>query len=122
MQLIFWSYILEHLNNLSWQLCTENKYSIIETMRYKKFLDIGLKLINNRIDIVEIAGQTEIQVRVTGNDTLKDKLLKMDDVDILYEYKMVEESNEKEVVLNIKVNKICELVANNINIKHIYDY
>jgi len=113
---------LKDIDNTIKIIHTENKYSIIETMRYKKFLDIVLKLINNKIDIVEIAGQTEIQARVTGNDTLKDKLLKMDDIDILYEYKMFDESNEKDVMLNIKVNKICELVANNINIKHIYDY
>ena len=99
---------------------SEKNYYIIEVPRYKQFMDILLKLITNGTEIIEIAGQTEIQIRISIDK--KEILKKINGVDILYDYTMFDGANEKDVMLNVKLNKICELVKNNIKIKHIYDY
>ena len=100
----------------------EKNYYIIEIPRYKQFTDIMLKLIMNKIEIIEIAGQTEIQVKILLKKTNLKTINNMDYVDILYDYAMFDDVDEKNVVLSIKIDKIHELIKNNIDIKHIYDY
>ena len=95
----------------------EGNYYIIEIPRYKKFKQLVINMISNGIEIVEIAGQNEIQVKIGLND--KNKVEALDSVDILYDYEMYEDSY---VLINIKVDKLFDLLNNDIEIKHIYDY
>jgi len=99
---------------------SENNYYIIEMPRYKQFMDILLKLITNNVEIIEVAGQTEIQVRVAFSK--KNKLIESDGIEVLYDYSMFDDMPEKDVLVSIKVNKIIDLIKSNIKIKHIYDY
>jgi len=94
----------------------EGNYYIIETPRYKQLMDIIFKLLANKIEIIEIAGQTEIQIRVSD---LKENQL--NDLEVLYDYSMYDDKN-KETIINVKLNKIIDLINKNIKIEHIYDY
>lgn len=98
---------------------SEGEYYIIETPRYKQLMNIIFKLLLNHIKIIEIAGQNEIQIRIKTQN--KNQFVEMDGIEILYDYSMFDDNN-KEIILNVKLDKIMELLKQNIKIEHIYDY
>jgi predicted SAM-dependent methyltransferase len=88
----------------------EGSYYVVEVSRYKQFMKILLDMLLNNIEIMEISGQTEIQVRVKN-------INKVEGVEILYNY-----PENKSMIISVPVNKIIDLVKQNVVIEHIYDY
>ena len=88
----------------------EGSYYVVEVPRYKQFMRILLDMLVNNIEIIEIAGQTEIQVRVKSMN-------KIEGIEILYDH-----PENGSMIISVPVNKIIDLVKQNIVIEHIYDY
>ena len=109
----------KHIDKRIKLIDSENKYYIIEVPRYKQFMDILIKLIMNNIDIVEIAGQTEIQMRVSNNNNNNNNIHDIEGIKYLYDYKIV---NVNDSIISVKLDKIKNVINNGIIIKHIYDY
>ena len=95
----------------------EGNYFVIESERYKKIKDTVINLLNMDMEIIEIAGQTEIQMRILINDQTK----QFDYIDKLYEINS-NQKNKKELLVNINVVNLKKIVNDDCTILHIYDY
>ncbi|XWV24663.1 oxidoreductase FAD-binding [Tupanvirus deep ocean] len=103
--------------------------SLIKVPRYLKFMDITTNLALRGINFYEICGQKEIQVKIginKNNDDVIDKLKYVEGVEILFDYCILQNDDQKEVALSVRVvslsNVINFLMDNDIEILHIYDY
>ena len=109
-----------------------NEYIYLELPRYKKFTNILLQLILNDIDIIEIAGQKEIQIKIyidKNNKILLDKIKKVkwnDKMNYLFMYEILPNSNYHQIALSLQIDKMSNtikyLIKNGAYIDHIYDF
>jgi hypothetical protein len=100
-------------------LNTVDNFEFLEINRYKNFRKSILDLIDKKYEIIEIAGQQEIQIKIKSHENLpKFK-------EELYRYK-ISDSHQYEILLGVNVlnlSDICKLFkSHDIEINYIYDF
>lgn len=101
----------------------------IELPRYKKFTQLVIKLAESGTKFIEIAKQTEIQIKIhvprEDFDKKMNDITEMNGLEYLFKYNILD-NDYLEVALNINVINlgeiICKLLDLKIHIEHIFDY
>ncbi|QKF94645.1 FAD/FMN-containing dehydrogenase with methyltransferase domain [Fadolivirus algeromassiliense] len=111
---------ISNLDNRIKIIESEKDYHIVEIPRYKQFSELLIRMINSHTIPMEIAGQTQIQMRVSLDSIDKNQI---DKIEILYDYDLNENSKQKQYIVNVLIGDLWEIVNNNkVKIHHIYDY
>lgn len=107
-----------------------NNNKLIKLPRYKKFTQGLLDLADVEDGLKEISGQNELLVKIRINDNnydeLKEELGNLYGTQFLYDYKMLDHLDYREVIYNFKINSLLDNIrkinqTTGVQIAHIYD-
>ena len=101
-------------------------YVLVEMPRYKEFLKTVNLIINTAIELCEIAGQKEIQIKVRTKNGIDDNLLSVDGCHKEYDWQIPTKPGYAYAALTVQISKLKNILrhlkSHDIEILHIHDF
>ncbi len=107
------------------QQYANSSLKVIDTPRYKEFLDILVELKKSNITILEIAGNKEIQIKVRKKNSIPMNLT-IQGTAILYDWQIPTQQDYTYYALSVQVDKLLDVMrdfsAHGIEVLYVHDF